>query len=236
MKKIICDIILFPFFDIFAPFLIHAQSKPPVPPEKPEKTVKFDKTVGSSMPLQIIVMLTLLSFIPAILISMTCFTRLIVVFHFLRQATRHTGDAEQSDLIGLSLFMTFFVMSPTLTQDDEEAISRCRRQITQTEALKKDSFRCAPICSNTRGKRISPFLSGCPKAPVRQPPNDVHAALIPAHMISELKTAFQIGFVLFHSVSRDRYGGFVGIALDGNDAAPAGHRVDAAEDLAVRDG
>src|SRR6266481_1772147 len=68
---------------------------------------------GGSLPLQIVVLLTLLSFIPAILISMTCFTRLIVVFHFLRQALGTQEAPNNQILLGLALFITLFVMSPT---------------------------------------------------------------------------------------------------------------------------
>ena len=79
-----------------------------------EEQIDLGKTVSSSTPLQIVVLLTLLSFIPAILISMTCFTRLIVVFHFLRQALGTQETPNNQILLGLSLFITLFVMSPTL--------------------------------------------------------------------------------------------------------------------------
>src|ERR1700674_1067867 len=77
---------------------------------------------SGSLPVQIVVMLTLLSFIPAILISMTCFTRLIVVFHFLRQALGTQEAPNNQVLIGLALFLTLFVMSPTLNRVNTEAL------------------------------------------------------------------------------------------------------------------
>ncbi len=73
--------------------------------------VDLTKAASGSLPLQIVVLLTLLSFIPAILISMTCFTRLIVVFHFLRQALGTQEAPNNQILIGLALFLTLFVMS-----------------------------------------------------------------------------------------------------------------------------
>src|SRR6267142_2845390 len=89
----------------------------------PSVPVDLTKAAGSgSLPLQIVVLLTLLSFIPAILISMTCFTRLIVVFHFLRQALGTQETPNNQVLIGLALFLTLFVMSPALTRINSEAV------------------------------------------------------------------------------------------------------------------
>src|SRR5262245_15537149 len=105
MKKFFLPPIFFCFL-IFAPLAVFAQPKQPVPPEKPQVTVDLNKTANSSTPLQIVVLLTLLSFIPAIFISMTCFTRLIVVFHFLRQAIGTQETPNNQILLGLALFIT----------------------------------------------------------------------------------------------------------------------------------
>src|SRR6266542_5026853 len=86
----------------------------PMPPVAPLDLTKAAS--AGSLPIQIVVLLTLLSFIPAILISMTCFTRLIVVFHFLLQALGTQEAPSNQVLIGLALFLTFFVMSPALTR------------------------------------------------------------------------------------------------------------------------
>ena len=101
LAKIFLTVYLAGIFMIIAPAVSYAQPKPPVPPAKAEETVDLSKTVGSSMPLQIIVLLTVLSFIPALLISMTCFTRLIVVFHFLRQALGTQETPNNQVLLGL---------------------------------------------------------------------------------------------------------------------------------------
>jgi flagellar biosynthetic protein FliP len=154
---------------------------------------------GGSTPLQIVVLLTLLSFIPAILISMTCFTRLIVVFHFLRQALGTQETPNNQVLIGLALFLTLFVMSPAINRINTEAIQPMMAgKISQTEAV---TLALVPLraymLKQTREKDLSLFLrlSGSPRPKTA---DDVPtAALIPAYMISELKTAFQIGFVLF---------------------------------------
>lgn len=154
---------------------------------------------GGTLPVQIVVLLTLLGFIPAILISMTCFTRLIVVFHFLRQALGTQEAPNNQVLLGLSLFISLFVMSPALTQIYNEAVQPLRAgKLTQVEALERALVPLrARMLKHTREKDLALFLrlagAGHP-----QSPGDVPTlVLIPAYMISELKTAFQIGFVLF---------------------------------------
>jgi flagellar biosynthetic protein FliP len=140
-----------------------------------------------------------LSFIPAILISMTCFTRLIIVFHFLRQALGTQETPNNQVLLGLSLFITLFVMSPTLTQVYNEAyLPMSEGTISQTEALEKGIVPLrAYMLKHTRERDLALFLR-LSKSPRPATANDVPTtALIPAFMISELKTAFQIGFVLF---------------------------------------
>lgn len=154
---------------------------------------------GGSLPVQVVVLLTLLSFIPAILISMTCFTRLVVVFHFLRHALGTQETPGNQVLLGLSLFLTMFVMAPVFSRVNTEALQpMLAGQITQTEAVSRAlvPFR-AYMLKHTRERDLALFvkLSGGPRPATA---DDVAiSALVPAYMISELKTAFQIGFVLF---------------------------------------
>jgi flagellar biosynthetic protein FliP len=161
--------------------------------------VDLAKAGGGALPLQIVVMLTLLSFIPAILISMTCFTRLIVVFHFLRQALGTQETPNNQVLIGLALFLTLFVMSPSLARINTEALQPMMSgQISQGEAITKALVPLrAYMLKQTRERDLALFirLSGSPRP--RNADEVPTTALIPAYMISELKTAFQIGFVLF---------------------------------------
>lgn len=176
-----------------------AQPQSPSAPASPSVINDTLKASGGSLPVQIVVLLTLMSFIPAILISMTCFTRLIVVFHFLRQAIGTQEAPNNQVLIGLSLFMTLFVMGPVFNQINNEAIKPMMAgEITQTEAITKALVPLRGyMLKHTREKDLALFLkvSGSPRP---QTPDDVPTtALIPAYMISELKTAFQIGFVLF---------------------------------------
>lgn len=204
MKKLILPFFFFIFLTIAAPFAVQAQNQnkkvdTPAAPAATEKNIKIEETVGSSMPLQIIVLLTLLSFIPAVLISMTCFTRLIVVFHFLRQALGTQETPNNQILLGLSLFITLFVMTPTLTQVYEQAYKPMSEgAITQSEALEKGLVPLrAYMFKHTRERDLALFLR-LAQSPRPNTVDDVPTtALIPAYMISELKTAFQIGFVLF---------------------------------------
>lgn len=152
-----------------------------------------------SLPVQIVVMLTLLSFIPAILISMTCFTRLIVVFHFLRQALGTQEAPNNQVLLGLSLFITLFVMSPALTRINSEALQPMMNgQISQTEAITRALVPLrAHMLKQTRERDLALFIRLSGTARPNTADDVPTTVLIPAYMISELKTAFQIGFILF---------------------------------------
>ncbi len=195
MRKHFISFVILVGLITFAAVVVEAQSAPAPSPE----TFDLSKTANSSTPLQIVVLLTLLSFIPAILISMTCFTRLIVVFHFVRQALGTQEAPNNQILIGLALFITLFVMSPTLKQIYDQAyLPMTEGEITQSEALEKGLGPLrAHMLKHTREKDLSLFLR-LSKSPRPNSAEDVPTtALIPAYMISELKTAFQIGFVLF---------------------------------------
>jgi flagellar biosynthesis protein FliP len=152
-----------------------------------------------NMLLQIILLMTVLSLAPAILIMMTSFTRLAIVFSMLRQALGTQNMPPNQIIIGLSLLLTFFLMSPVYNQINKEALQPyLAEEITQKEALDKavKPIR-AFMLKQTRKKDIALFvdISGS-----KRPNNydDVSTVvLISAFSISELKTAFQIGFVIY---------------------------------------
>ncbi|MEJ7617240.1 MAG: flagellar type III secretion system pore protein FliP [Pyrinomonadaceae bacterium] len=181
------------------PAVALAQVVPPQPPVQPTMTLDLTQTAGSTMPVQVLVLLTLLSFIPAILISMTCFTRLIVVFHFLRQAMGSPEAPNNQVLLGLSLFITLFVMAPVLTRVNAEALQpMLAGQITQTDAIARALIPLrSHMLKHTRERDLALFIRLSGNARPRTADDVPTVALIPAYMISELKTAFQIGFVLF---------------------------------------
>jgi len=154
--------------------------------------------IGSE-PVQIIVLLTILSFIPAILMTMTCFTRLIVVFHFLRQALGTQEAPSNQILIGLALFLTMFIMAPVGEKINKDALQPVlAKEITYTEAIQRAAVPLrAFMLKHTRERDLALFvkLSGSPRPKTA---DDVSTfTLVPAYIISELKTGFQIGFVLY---------------------------------------
>lgn len=167
-------------------------------------TLKLDMTstngqVQMNMPVQIMILLTLLTFLPAIIISLSSFTRIIIVFHFLRQALGTQEAPSNQILIGLALFLSFFVMNPTLTKMYNNAYEPWSKgEIDQSEALDRGA---APLkefmLKSTREKDLQLFveMSGAPKP--KTAAELPMSSVMPAFMISEIKTAFQIGFVLF---------------------------------------
>ena len=176
-----------------------AQSQPmPIPTLK--IGIGESKNPGEvSVLIQILFLLTILSLAPAILIMMTSFTRLIVVFSFLRHAIGTQQLPSNQILIGLSLFLTFFIMTPVWQTVKENAVTPyMEKKISQEKALDEA---LKPIrkfmFKQTREDDLALFIS-IAKAPKPKTAEDVPTTtLIPAFMISELKTAFQMGFVLF---------------------------------------
>lgn len=149
--------------------------------------------------LEILALLTVLSLAPAILLLMTSFTRIIVVFHFLRQAIGTQTSPPNQVLIGLSLFITFFIMSPVWQNVYENALSPyLDRKISYEEALKNAEIPIKKfMLINTREKDLALFVKA---AKMDRPQNRDDVALqvlIPAFVISELQTAFIIGFVIY---------------------------------------
>ncbi len=198
MRRLGYPILLIVLF-ILAFFLIsktaHAISVP---------TLKFgleeaDSPKKVSVLLQILLLLTVLSLAPAILLMMTSFTRLAVVFSFLRHAIGTQQMPPNQIIIGLSIFLTFFIMSPVWQAVNDHALKPyLAEEITQNEALDQAIL---PIRNfmfkQTREKDLSLFVN---IAKLERPQNkeDIPTTvLIPAFMISELKSAFQIGFVLY---------------------------------------
>ncbi|HWQ43420.1 MAG TPA: flagellar type III secretion system pore protein FliP [Desulfosporosinus sp.] len=156
-------------------------------------------TQQTSSSLQILMLMTVLSLAPAILMLMTSFTRIIIVLSFVRNALGTQQLPPNQVMVGLALFLTFFVMAPTWNQINTDAVQPyMKNQITQTEALAKaeEPLRVF-MFRQTREKDLELFVGLSkmerPKT-YREVPTYV---LIPAFVISELKTAFQMGFAIF---------------------------------------
>ncbi|MBE2886445.1 flagellar type III secretion system pore protein FliP [Geobacter anodireducens] len=160
---------------------------------------KATKPGDVSVVLQIFFLMTVLSLAPGLLMMTTSFTRIAVVLSFMRHAIGTQQAPPNQIIVALSLFLTFFVMAPVWQQVNTQAIQPYRTaQITQDEALKRA---VAPMrkfmFSQTREKDLALFLN-LSKLPRPRTADDIPTlTLIPAFMISELRTAFQIGFLVF---------------------------------------
>lgn len=149
--------------------------------------------------LRIVMMLTVLSLAPAILIMTTSFTRIVVVLSFLRQALGTQQMPPNQLIVGLSLFLSFFVMSPTWKVITSSAIEPyLNEKISQTLALERAEKPLRAFMFNqTREKDLELFLSLSKETKPKNRMEVPTFVLIPAFVISELKTAFQIGFMLY---------------------------------------
>lgn len=151
-----------------------------------------------SVNLQILALMTMLGFLPAMVILMTSFTRIVVVMSILRQAMGLQQTPSNQVIIGIAIFLTFFIMSPVLNKINDTAV----QPYLNEQMSARDAFDLAQIpmkdfmLKQTRVKDLETFvnISGSDATA----PEDVSmAVLIPAFITSELKTAFQIGFMLF---------------------------------------
>ncbi|MBU0729188.1 MAG: flagellar type III secretion system pore protein FliP [Proteobacteria bacterium] len=149
--------------------------------------------------IEILLLFTVLSMAPAILLMMTCFTRLIVTFSFLKHAMGTQQMPPNQVMVGLALFLTLFIMMPVFRQMNTTAIQPyMNEEINAEDALKASILPLRTFMfSQTREKDLALFLSLAKEAKPQNKDDISTVVLIPAFMISELKTAFQIGFVLF---------------------------------------
>ncbi len=154
---------------------------------------------GLTVPMQIFILMTVLSLVPAILVSVTSFTRIVIVSHFLRQALGTQTMPPNQVLLGLSLFLTYFIMQPVGERINQEALQpMLKGQLSETQALDKASEPLRTFMLRyTREKDLNLFLSIAKLPRPRNREELPMRIVIPSYMISELKTAFQIGFVLF---------------------------------------
>ena len=161
--------------------------------------VRISGLGSSSAPWTIVLLLTLLTLIPSLLICVTPFARLLVVFHFLRQALGLQTTPSNQTLIGLTLILTFFIMEPVGNQIYQQALVPLQNgQITPFEALARGKEPMRDFMAHfVREKDAALFLEMA-----KEPrPRDLHdlsmRVLVPAYIVSELKSGFQIGAVLF---------------------------------------
>ena len=164
-----------------------------------ENLISLDTPSGTATSIKLLVLLTLLSLAPSLLILMTCFTRVVVVLSFVRSALGAQQTPPNQLLAGLALFITLFVMSPVLSELNTTALKPYMAdKISQDEAFDKAGDTMKRFMSkHTRTNDLELFL----KYGNYEKPEKIEdiplVALVPAYAISELKTAFQIGFMIF---------------------------------------
>lgn len=168
----------------FVPFRISIDA-----PNQPQ-----DLDVG----IKILFTLTLLALAPSIILMMTCFTRIVIVLSFVRTALQLQGAPANQIIIGLSLFITFFVMAPVWDNIQREALTPYRaQQITSEEAMARGAKHISAfMLRQTRAKDIELFVAMA-KVEAAQPEQLPLKVVVPSFILSELRTAFQMGFLLF---------------------------------------
>jgi flagellar biosynthesis protein FliP len=171
----------------------------------PTETLLPGIDLGSNEPdkvsntMRIILLITVMSIAPAILVLMTSFTRIIVVLGFVRNALGTQQMPPNQVLVGLALFMTFFIMGPTLSTMNQEAL----QPFMEGKLSQQEAFDAAggPIkefmAKHTREKDLALFMDYAGMDRPEQVKDIPLTALVPAFAISELKTAFQMGFIIF---------------------------------------
>ncbi len=185
-----------------------AQGVPAAPAATPGAADALDRALGQlgggndapmALSLQILIIMGLLSVLPGILLMMTSFTRIIIVLAVLRQALGLQQTPPNQVLIGLSLFLSLFVMSPVIGRINETAIKPyAAGQISSTQMIEAASL---PLHSfmlkQTRTKDVTMFAQMAKIGPIATPADTPFSILLPAFVTSELKTAFQIAFLIF---------------------------------------
>lgn len=152
-----------------------------------------------SLSLQLLMLLTALTFLPAIILLMTAFTRIVIVLSLLRHALGTQSSPPNQVMVGLALFLTLFVMTPVADKIYDDAyLPFSKQQISQEEALKRAEVPIRGFMQKqTREPDIALFLKLANNPAVADPADVPLKVLIPAFVTSELKTAFQIGFIVF---------------------------------------
>ena len=184
---------------LLLPTLAHAQAAVPGALDRAFASMNGGPDGGLSMSLQILLLMGLLTILPTLVLMMTSFTRILVVLSILRQALGLQQSPPNQVLIGLALFLSLFVMAPTLERVNAQAIAPYSAGTINAEqaiAAGGQEFHAFMI-RQTREKDLAMFADMA-KAPKFQRAADVpFSILLPAFVTSELKTAFQIGFMLF---------------------------------------
>jgi flagellar biosynthetic protein FliP len=182
------------FFLVLEPVFAYAQALPAI-----TSTPVAGGGVQWSLSVQTLLLLTSITFLPALILMMTSFTRIIIVFSLLRHALGTQTSPPNQVLVGLALFLTFFIMAPVGDRIYNEAyLPLAENKIGFQEALEKGSVPLrAFMLKQVRDADLATFTKVAKQAPPAKLDEIPMRILIPAFVTSELKTAFQIGFIVF---------------------------------------
>jgi len=180
---------------------VHAYAGPALPPDPVAAPGLGWSGFGASgsVPWGVVVLLTLLTLLPALLLSMTPFVRLLVIFHFLRQALGTQSTPSNQTLIGLALILTFFLMQPVAAMIQTQAIVPLEQgKINSFQAIERGSQPVKQFMLHyVRQKDVALFLELAKEPRPANPDALSMRVVVPAYILSELKAGFQIGAVLF---------------------------------------
>ena len=200
MRSVVMFFCVVAVFIITAHIALAAEPAPPIPVPK----VTFGVTPAESpkdvaLSLQIIFLLTIITLAPSILVMLTSFTRIIIVLSLTRNALGTQQMPPNQVLIGIALFLTFFIMAPVIKQVNDDALQPyLQKKLTHQEALKKAEIPIREFMfKQTRKKDLALFINLA-----RMKPPDTKAdvptyVVIPAFIVSELKSAFEMGFIIY---------------------------------------
>jgi flagellar biosynthetic protein FliP len=184
---------------VFLPVHAAAVPVPRPPPQTRSIQIPGLNTRNDSMPWTVLVLFTVLTLLPALLLSMTPFVRILIVFHFLRQALGTQTAPTNQTLIGLALFLTYFVMQPVGMSIDRVSIEPFTQgSITAYEAIERSASPLRQFMLRyAREKDLALFVELSHEPRPSRPEDLSMRVVVPAYIISELKTWFQIGAVLY---------------------------------------
>jgi flagellar biosynthetic protein FliP len=182
-----------------APATAAAAPAPRPAPQIPSVPIPGLNARNDSLPWTVIVLFTILTLLPALLLSMTPFVRILIVFHFLRQALGTQTAPTNQTLIGLALFLTYFVMQPVGLSIDRVSIQPfAEGSISAWQAVERSASPLRQFMLRyTRQKDLALFIELAHEPRPSQPDDLSMRVVVPAYIISELKTGFQIGAVLY---------------------------------------
>ncbi len=162
-------------------------------------TINFSGSSSWSLPVKIAVLLTFLSLLPTLFVILTSFTRILITFYFLKQALGAREMPPSQVIIGLSLFLTIFIMTPTFNSIYSQAIVPYENgKINEMQAVQKASIPLKHFMLRQTRENDLKFIISLSKSPSPKNREDVSmTTLVPAFILSEIKTGFEIGFLLY---------------------------------------